>query len=56
MGRVIGTVIGAILTVWLAVTAMGGIIAAFKVFVITGLIAMTVFIIVWLVAGRPGRG
>ena len=56
MGRIIGTIIGAILAFWLAATAVGGIIAAVKVFIIIGLIAMAVFIIVWLVARRPGRG
>jgi hypothetical protein len=56
MGRKIGTVLGAILTIWLAVTAAGGIFATFKTFLIIGLIAMAVFIVVWLVAGRRGRG
>ena len=55
MGRKIGTILGGILAIWLAVTAAGGIFATFKVFVIIGLIAMVVFIIVWLVAGRPRR-
>ena len=56
MGRIIGTVLGAILAVWLAVTAVGGIFATLKTFLIIGLIAMAVFIVVWLVARRPGRG
>jgi hypothetical protein len=56
MGRIIGTILGAILAVWLAVTAAGGIVATFKTFVIVGLIAMAVFVIVWLVARRPRRG
>jgi ABC-type bacteriocin/lantibiotic exporter with double-glycine peptidase domain len=55
MGRIIGTVLGVILAIWLAVTAAGGIFATLKTFVIIGLIAMAVFIIVWLVAGRPHR-
>jgi predicted lipid-binding transport protein (Tim44 family) len=55
MGRKIGTILGGILAIWLAVTAAGGIFATFKVFVIIALIAMVVFIIVWLVAGRPRR-
>jgi len=55
MGRKIGTILGAILAVWLGLTAAGGIFATFKVFVIIALIAMVVFIIVWLVAGRPRR-
>jgi predicted lipid-binding transport protein (Tim44 family) len=53
MGRIIGTILGAILAIWLAVTAAGGIFATFKMFLIIGLIAMAVFIAVWLVARRP---
>jgi hypothetical protein len=56
MGRKIGTILGAILAIWLAVTAAGGIFATFKTFLIIGLIAMVVFIVVWLVAGRSQRG
>jgi hypothetical protein len=55
MGRIIGTILGVILAVWLAVTVSGGIIATFKTFLIIGLIAMAVFVIVWLVARRPDR-
>jgi hypothetical protein len=56
MGRIIGTILGAILAIWLAVTAAGGIFATLKTFLIIGLIAMAVVIVVWLVAGRPRRG
>ena len=56
MGRIIGTILGAILAIWLAVTAIGGIVATFKTFLIIGLIAMVVFIVVWLLAGRARRG
>jgi predicted lipid-binding transport protein (Tim44 family) len=56
MGRIIGTILGAIFVIWLAVTAAGGIVAALKTFLIIGLIAMAVFIVVWLVARRPRRG
>jgi predicted lipid-binding transport protein (Tim44 family) len=56
MGRIIGTILGAILAIWLAVTAAGGIFATLKTFLIIGLIAMAVFIVVWLVARRPHRG
>ena len=56
MGRIIGTILGAILAIWLAVTALGGIFAALKTFLIIGLIALAVFIVVWFVAGRPRRG
>jgi hypothetical protein len=56
MGRIIATVLGAILAIWLAVTAAGGIFATVKTFLVVGLIAMAVFIVVWLVARRPHRG
>ena len=56
MSRIIGTVLGAIFAIWLAVTVAGGIIATVKTFVIIGLIAAAVIIVVWLVARRPHRG
>jgi hypothetical protein len=56
MGRIIGTILGVILVMWLAFTAAGGILATLKTFVIIGLIAMAVFIVVWLAARRPRRG
>jgi hypothetical protein len=56
MGRIIGTILGAILAIWLAVSVAGGVVATLKTFLIIGLIAMAVFIVVWLVARRPGRG
>jgi len=52
MGRMIGKILGAILAIWLIVTAIGGFTAILKTFVITGLIAAVVFIVVWVVAGR----
>jgi hypothetical protein len=55
MGRIIGTILGAILATWLVVTAADGIFATLKTFLIVGLIALAVFIVVWLVAGRPRR-
>jgi len=55
MGRIIGTILGAILAIWLAVSVAGGIFATFKAFVIIGLIALVVVIVVWFVAGRPRR-
>jgi K+ transporter len=55
MSRIIGTVLGAILAVWFAVTAAGGIAATLKTFVIVALIAMAVFIVVWFVAKRSHR-
>jgi hypothetical protein len=55
MGRIIGTIIGTILAIWFVVTTAGGILATFKMFVVIGVIALAVFIIVWLVAGRSRR-
>ena len=56
MGRTIGTIIGVIFAIWLAVAAAGGIFATFKTSLIIGLIALAVFVVVWLVAGRSRRG
>lgn len=56
VSRIIGTVLGAILAVWLAVTVATGIFASLKTFLVIGLIAMAVFIVVWLLAGRANRG
>jgi hypothetical protein len=56
MGRIIGTIIGAILAIWLAVMAAGGIFVTLKTFLVIALIAMAVFIVVWLVARGPRRG
>jgi len=55
MGRIIGTILGAILAIWLAFTVAGGMVATFKAFLIIGLIALGVFIVIWLVAGRSRR-
>lgn len=55
MGRIIGTILGAILGIWLIATAAGGIAATLKTFLIIGLIALAVFIVVWLLAGRRPR-
>jgi len=55
VGRIIGTILGAIFAIWLAVTFAGGVAATLKTFLIIGLIAMAVFIVVWLVARRPSR-
>ena len=56
MRRTIGTIVGAILAISLAITTVGRIVATLKTFLIIGLIAMAVIIIVWLVARRPRRG
>jgi hypothetical protein len=55
MGRIIGTILGAILAIWLVAMAAGGIVATFKLFLIIGLIALVVFVVIWLVAGRSHR-
>jgi hypothetical protein len=52
MSRAIGAVLGAILAIWFVFTTIGWFFAMFKTFLITGLIAGVVFIIVWLLAGR----
>ena len=55
MGRIIGTILSAILAIWLVVTVAGGILATLKTFLIVALIAMVVFIVVWLVARGSRR-
>jgi predicted lipid-binding transport protein (Tim44 family) len=55
MGRIIGTILSAILAIWLVMTVAGGILATFKSFLIIALIAMAVFIVVWLVARGSRR-
>ena len=55
MGRIIGTILSAILAIWLIVTVAGGIFATFKMFVVVALIAMAVFIVVWLIARGSRR-
>jgi uncharacterized membrane protein len=56
MSRMIWTILGAMLAVWLAFTAIDGIFATLKTFVVIGLIAVVVGIVVWLLAGRARRG
>ena len=53
MRRIIGTIIGAIVAVSLDITSVGSIVATLKTFLIIGLIAMAVIIVVWLVVRRP---
>jgi uncharacterized membrane protein YccC len=53
MRRIIGTIVGAIVAASLAITSLGSIVATLKTFLIVGLIAMAVIIIVWLVVRRP---
>ena len=52
MGRIIGKILGAILAIWGIFTAVGWFASMLKTFVIVGLIAAVVFIVVWLLAGR----
>ena len=56
MSRMIWSLLGAILAVWLAFTAIGWIFATLKTFAVIGLIAVVVVIVVWLIAGRARRG
>ena len=55
MSRIIWTILGAILAVWLAFTAIGWIFPMLKTFLVIGLIAVVVAIVVWLLAGRARR-
>jgi hypothetical protein len=55
VGRRIGTILGVILAIWVAFTALGWIFAMVKTFLIVGLIAVAVFIVVWVAAGRSRR-
>ena len=55
MGRIIGIILGAIVAIWFAFTAAGGIFATLKTFLIIGLIAGLVVIVVSLLAGRRRR-
>jgi len=52
MGRIIGTVLGAILGIWVIFTAIGWLSATLKTFIVTALIAALAFIVVRLLAGR----
>jgi K+ transporter len=55
MGRMIWTILGAILAIWFVLMAIGGIFAMLKTFVIIGLIAVVVFIVVSLLSRRSRR-
>jgi hypothetical protein len=52
MGRIIWTVLGAILAIWLAFMAVGWLVAMVKTFFIIGLAAAVVVLVVSLVARR----
>jgi hypothetical protein len=55
MGRMILKIFGAVFAIWAGFTAIGGIFAMVKTFVIIGLIAAVVFIVVWVLARRSRR-
>jgi hypothetical protein len=55
MGRMIWTILGVILAIWVGFMAIGWILAMFKTFFVIGLIAVVVFIVVSLVAKLPRR-
>jgi len=55
MGRMIWTILGVILAIWLALMAVGWIFAMLKTFLVIGLIAVVVVIVVTLVAKLPRR-
>lgn len=56
MGRVIARIISAVLAIWLVFMAIGWILAMLKTFLIIGLIAAAVFIVVTVLAKRSRRG
>jgi hypothetical protein len=55
MSRMIWTILGAMLAAWFAFSAIGWIFATLKTFVVVGLIAVVVAIVVWVLAGRARR-
>ncbi len=55
MGRTILAILGTILAIWLVFIAIGWIFAMLKTFLIIGLIAAAVFIVVSLLSKRPRR-
>ena len=55
MSRTIWKILGVILALWFAFMATGWIFATLKTFLVTGLIAAVVIIIVWVLAGRGRR-
>jgi predicted lipid-binding transport protein (Tim44 family) len=55
MSRMIWAILGVILAAWVGFMALGRIFAMLKTFLIIGLIAVVVVIVVWLLAGRARR-
>ena len=56
MGRLILTILGAVLAIWLAFAALGWIFAMLKTFIFIGLIAVVVVVVVSLVAKSRRHG
>jgi predicted lipid-binding transport protein (Tim44 family) len=56
VSRMILTILGVILAIWLVLMAIGWIFAMLKTFFMIGLIAVAVFIVVSLLSKRPRRG
>jgi hypothetical protein len=56
MGRMVLTILGVILAIWLAFMAIGWIFAMLKTFFIIGLIAVAVVAVVSVLARRSRRG
>ncbi|MFI6514625.1 hypothetical protein ACIBF1_03590 [Spirillospora sp. NPDC050679] len=50
MGRTILTIIGVVLALWLAVTALGWLFSLVKFFFFIGLVAVVIYLVVTLVA------
>lgn len=55
MGRLIWKILGVALAIWFVFTAIGGIVAMLKTFLIIGLIAGAVFIAVSVLSRRRRR-
>jgi len=55
MGRILLTILGAILAIWFVFMSIGWIFATLKTFFIIGLIAVAVFIVVSLLSRRRRR-
>jgi hypothetical protein len=55
MGRMMMKILGAVVAIWAGLTAIGSVFAMVKTFVIIGLIAAVVFIIVWVLVKRSRR-
>lgn len=52
MGRMLWTILGVVLAIWVAFTAIGWIFAMLKTFIVIGLLAAAVVLVVSLLARR----